>query len=493
MSAPVSSFVGPVTKIQGRMNAGPDEILVILRNGRPDRVVEPGRRVGRAWGAPLTGALDVIQVNATSTTMRLTIKDVLTSEQERYTAPSVTVEFTVRLGVPPGPRLGDGRPDYSGFGRLVRAEGTRFPEVLLVHMRSGVERLVRDAFLALTHEKVFAARDRVLDGAVPRVIDGLMTVTSARLAEVVWDEAFTDARRHEAVLTASSQAAAREAAAILDRITALTPVAQRTGVSVLQMVFPDQHEAALARQHELVKTILGNPALVSRVSRDPLLQQALGIGDGGVGFQATAIVTGAHQTGVIDPGRVVPAAGATLPLSGAGHVGTPVNPDHTLALPQAPGAGADLTIDQRLRRAWESGQASMSGVIGLAGAAAGGRVVVVVVGAQSRPTVSDQVVTRLAGIYQAAPVTVLPLTATTAEDLALDWFTQMRGGLADAGQLRARVEVDSADRLWINVSGPMPAARSAVKFLTSPDEAALAALAAVMPFADVCVQLDGHL
>lgn len=483
MSELVTSFVGPPTRIQGRVNAGPDEILVILRNGRPDRVVEPGRRVGRAWGAPMLGVLDVLQVNVTSMTMRLTLKDVTTSEVEGYAAPSVTVEFTVRLGDSTRGRSTDGRPDYSGFATLVRAEGTRFADVLLLKMRAGVERMVRAAFRATTHDSLYQKRDRAFDGALPLVIDGLMTVNSAMLAEVTWSADYLEARRHEALLTASGQRASLEAAGHLDRIAALAPVAERTGVPILELLFPEREREAADRRHELVRTVLANPALLSRVSREPLLQQALG-------FTASAS-SGTHPGNQLrlENGRSGPLAGVALPVGSEPGMRAD-GLDDTLVLRAT--SAADFTIDARHRRAWESGQGSTTGIVGLAGAASGGRAVVVAVGSDSRPRVGEQVVARLAALYQAAPVTVLSLIASSAEELALDWFMQMRAGLPDAVELRARIEVDAADRLWINVSGPLLSARAAVKTLTAPNEPALAALAAVMPYADVCLQLDSR-
>lgn len=132
-------FVGPVEQLAGRINANAGSVIVILKNGNPHKVLLPGKRITRGFGAPMLGKLEAVQVNTSDVSLGLTLENVLTKSAidgwlEGYSIPTIEIDLTIQINP---------NDDFSKLQQHIKQRGSQFAESLIAESTTGLESFVR--------------------------------------------------------------------------------------------------------------------------------------------------------------------------------------------------------------------------------------------------------------------------------------------------------------------------------------------------------------
>ncbi len=470
----VKEFVTAEQPLEGMSNAAFGSVAVILRNGRVARVVMPGKRFGRGWHAPWTGNLSVVQVNTGLVGFTMDVPTIPTSDQ--YTIQSVRIAVEVAL---------NSSDSYEAFRRMVDRVGPTFGRGLASETENGVEMLVRGRLGSRTHHELYGNALAGVLGAhqtpFPIDDDGVLNLMHLAVEAVTWDPIYGETRETDArstlvaAQTKVETAQARQDAVVQEaRLDALQPLADQLGVSAWMLADPDRRREVEGRAFELAMTLL-KPENRGLVQRNPGLMEAI------YTFLPSMAPAGAHRERAgVDGAR--PAGSLPAALT----VGDGCEP----AQPRPDGPPVELTVDQRLARAWRRMPLPAHELHGLAGASVDGRGTVVAV---TDPPVTAAELTDapslLAPMLRAESVRVMSLPAGDLDGLVGAW---VRGvlGVDDAEGVHVTVREtrqDATDVLVVGIDGPQP--REVVETLTDPDDAAHAALEMVLPYALVDVRL----
>jgi len=490
----INKFVGDVVRLRGRMHAQPGKVLVVYQNGRPARVITSGHRTARAFRAPLVGDLEISEINVGVVDVTVTLLDLPTDDD--FVVRSIVVKVKVKL---------NRDDDYAAFARHLQVTGPSYADALIEQLRADLEERLRRAFRENSHDALYGA---ALNGFLgPRNLEepmgnGLLVLTSLTVDSVVWDPKFLRLRDQAATIAIVHADAEiqrvtveadvetrramerREAAALDERVRVMEPIAGQLGIDLMDLANPVLAAASKDRSHQLLMQLM-DPANRGAIARSPEIVSQLMESSGikGIDYtrrtpksaQARRVVTGDASTSIegSPPQRLPPA----VSTESSGY--------------------DDFSIDRRSMRIWNgAAPGSANGIVGLGFAVVDGAATVVAVGATGPPRPSDEVNRALASLY-GAPVTVIALAAAPAPDVAIDWFESVKQTAhPDFATVRSRADVDvdpdraGFDRLTLLAIGPVQAANSIVKYLNLTSVPHLAALAAVLPFADIFVKRD---
>lgn len=463
-SALPNEFVGAVESLKGLAHPTWGSVAVILRNGRPERLVLPGSRFGRGWRAPLVGDLAFAPVQTDSVPFGLRSPEVPT--QDGYHI-SITLDARVRLN-PAG--------DYRYLDAFVRGGGPNFADDLVMEVRQGLERLLFDSIGRASHAELRAkapAAFLVAEGFPIALGSGLLLVTSLTVGAVEWDQraiALEDVRKDHIVDVTRVH---HESALGHERLDALGPLAQRLGLPAMAMAFPEQYQADLdrldrdqQRAHETLLAML-TPEMRGAAARNPLLLETLAERAGlAIGHGSPPVVRAqqARPLGI--------AAGADDDLD-----------DITAIIVE--GDDVDLNLDRALQRLWQT--AEDVPLLGIDSSGRGASTATVVAVTQTGARIHPETPATLAKAMGGVIPTVIVLAAGSLQELVEQWFEQ---ALADGEGLRV-VACPDGDVLTISVEGPLAKANAAVKQLNDPGEHALAAFEALLSFVRVDIRLAG--
>jgi hypothetical protein len=444
-------LVGPVENVDSLSHAALNNVAIVLRNGVFDRVVTPGRRFMRGFRAPALGSLQVIQVNTGSVSAALDLA-------ELHCSGGVLAFERITLGVEV-----QINPDanFAGIADMVRRYGATFSSVLQKDTRAALEQHVRRSIQNRTPDELFeddlayhlgASRLPIPIGSIPEP----MRLTHLVVEEAVWHDGLAKARRQSSELMAKQVDATVEAGAMMARIDAMRELSARTGIPAALLADPDIR-ALEAQRWDVVLKLL-EPANRAALTRHPeLLEAAMSV------FQSRASEV------IHDRGHEVPeAVRATAVVA---------------ALP----AGSEFTIDQAMAKAWR--RAGGGEVAGIAGAAAGRRGTVLVIGAGADPDV-EMARGLLARLLRAETVTI-HMIATGDHDQVIEEVLRLYGSAASACDMRLEViDSDGLEELVINLASDSDAASQTVRSLNDPAESLIGAIEELLPYSMVSVALD---
>lgn len=505
-----SPFVGPLEDLHGVPHAALGTIAVVVRNGKPERVIAPGRRMVRGVNVPLSGHLQVIQVTVDPVSTDLfTVTDIPTrdsglagglrgssigmvEQKPAYDVRRIVLKAVVQL---------DPAFDYRAFRELVLRRGVNFAETLTHDLGRLLDQMVRTHLRQVTHEELYArgAADVLMPrGDLPRLDGGLFRLTGLQVVELVMSEDFLRARRsateitttaaidrlrnearlgvdvealdHRAVLTARQmehdanerKEGVRIDAEVLElQITTLAPLAARLGIPLVYFTNPiilrDKQDMAIK-----VLEQLSDPVVAATLRKVPGLLESAG----------AALTTSISM----------PTALMSSPMDAGGVPTAPRQID--------PGVvhDLDLSVDTRLRRVVTTSAPSVGRIFGVVGEPIGRRAAVLIVAERADPELveAERLPGALAGALGVDQVQVGIIAVREAQDakgVVRSWLQRVH-----PGAVLERVTEDG-DRLIVEIGGDPGAARAAVDALNRPDEPAAVALQSLLGSAEVDIRV----
>jgi hypothetical protein len=288
----LSRLVGAVTNVPDwSFNVYPGTVAVVLRNGKPVRVRQPGGS-WRAFNMPLLGKIDAVPVSTEYLTGTFRFEHVQTSDSMPLQSMSITAKFRI-----------DDSDDYAGLLAYVGRAGTNFAELIEPEFRQSLDEMVRSIVVGFTHQQLYSMGALTQLFPVPRrLMDGLFRIESVLGARPEWHRAFVEAQqiRIETDIELTRKAAeveveVAEGSVSTVRDARLAQEALRRGRTLDEYERPElvsaredrRHEAemaALSAQTEIIKAALENPRLAGRFRPEDLGQflggAALGVGRG---------------------------------------------------------------------------------------------------------------------------------------------------------------------------------------------------------------------
>ena len=141
-------------KMTGVVRAEPGTLVVVLKNGKPVRILKTGKSAKRGWRAPLLGDLSVMPISTAAHVVDLDIENVGTLPDHvspiGLGVPRVTVTFEIQLR----------NSDASSWVELknyIDEQGDNFAQRLLPRVKSELADAVRDALAKYTYEQIYRA------------------------------------------------------------------------------------------------------------------------------------------------------------------------------------------------------------------------------------------------------------------------------------------------------------------------------------------------
>lgn len=450
-------FVGPVETLAGMPNAGWGTLVVLFRNGEPDRLVLPGSKFGRGWRAPLTGRLQLVQINTGVETTDVTITNIPTADAEGWVIPSLDLRLQVQVN--PAGR-------FAKLEEHVRTYGPGFPNALLDELGNGIDTYVKARLGQYSHRWLHtASMPEVLfpSGRPTPIGNESLVVRSAAVKGVVWSASFLQLT--EGLQTVDNDATVKQYAVGRYRELAL-----ELGIPAWHLANPEQMQLDRAAALEILTKLLepGNRGLL--LKNESLLPALLA--QTGVAGSAIAMpVPGISQTSLPPTERLTLQAGTSEARDTAGPRITP-----------------ELSLNARLKRAWQSALGTDNGLRGIEGAAAGSRGAVVAVSdlnAVPRERSAD-LTQAIATTLRVQHVDVVALSGHDLDGLLTQWADQV----VTHPDVAARLFTED-HCLVIELEGPVAQARSLAAQLDDVANPHVAALERLLAFEAITVRLAG--
>lgn len=455
-----------------------DSLLIVLKNGLPDRVVPPGGRIWRGWRAPVMGSLEVVPVNRGTVEVSLTVRDVVTGDPEKYLVRAVPLEARVRLNPNDG---------YRYLSQYARRRGASFSEDLLVDLRNGLDALVRSVFARHRHDVLLGASLGHLLKPQPSPLayaDNLLLLETITVtSQVEWSQVFLDVKnaRDQALVgleqnrtdeTVGIDRAKVDRAIEEARFLEFAPLARQLGLPVEAFVKPEALEASRAAAMQLLTTLL-EPGNRAHLHRNPELLSRL-VEQTGIGQLASGIDVAPPEPIAYE------------------HPDSALRPDVTQPLLTARGdepAELELTVDRRLSRILAASGTGLPRILGLGSATNGTRGTVVLVTDEACEVPASHV-TQMAELLRVQHVELQSLVAVTYTELGAAWLHQNLQGSSRDVSLLARTRMDgSLEILEFILQGEPRECYAAIQRLNAPTLTARAALESILPFAALDIRM----
>jgi hypothetical protein len=332
------ALVGAAVEVDYKVYAEEGGVLVLIRNGKPFRVISPGKRFsatmrrGHIRALPVSGASVVVE----HTRERVPLAD-------EFTLPSVSLTARVSLRHTGG---------YRALMDRIERHGLAFVDHLDQEMTDALDAAVLETFGRLRHDELVRRTLRE-EFAVDRPIcDGLFTLEEVGTVKPVWDPSYEQIHglgAETAAVVADAQARVEQSSALAvadladaEREALITKMqdalalerAQLRGISLQELENP---EVVLERERmrmELLGKALEN---APHLTRSPGLLDALGA--------MTAMQGPQHREPEMGTAAPVPPP----PLSRASRMATPTS----------------LQVDPELLAAWQLAELPRDDVYGL--------------------------------------------------------------------------------------------------------------------------------
>lgn len=278
----LSCLVGDPAELSGRTSLNLATIMIVVKDGKAVKVIEPGRGYRRGLRLPAFGDVAGIPLSSAEHISRLTIRDIATNDS--YAMPSLDLQIALRLND------GDG---YGALLRYVRDNGADFAGSLEPRVWNAVDEFVRSELGCLTHPEVFGKNLARLLPVNQPLLGGLFVITQVIAGEAAYDPLFLQLRTSEAetlakinaikqetVVTVNAQQATLETMTgehlieqvrLRHELSQAQQTALTLGVPVAAIHSPDIFNAQLGAQLELTKALIENyRAAGSQAVRDAL-------------------------------------------------------------------------------------------------------------------------------------------------------------------------------------------------------------------------------
>lgn len=449
--ADLSELVGSSTKLDGRVSLDVGTVLVVLKDGLPVKVVEPGRGYRRGHRLPVFGEVQGIPLSTAEHVVRVEITNVATNDD--YTLPRLDLQISLKLN-PTGA--------YGPLLKYVQRNGANFNTALQPRVWNAVDQFVRTELSRVTHEQAYGRNFASLLPRGQELLEGLFLIDEVLAGEAQWDPLYVGLRRSRAatiaklneiqqtmVVTVHEQKAALETmpgqqvieTAQLQHELQLAQVeAAASGVPLAAIRSPEIFNAALAAQVELTKALIEN----HRAAASPLVRDTLN--SFGQAF---------------NPGPVRP-------------LQSTINGAEALTTPR-------LARDERLEGVWRD--RGLDDVVLGAGVAQRGRYAAVLL-VVSNPAVITAVVEKLtAQLSDVLDATVTLHVSAHDPDLALlvgSYLANRVEAFADVAQ-RCSLSVDDG-RLQVRVPVTANQWQRVRREVTDPSRLVLEPLARILPY-----------
>ncbi|WP_155855395.1 hypothetical protein, partial [Actinotalea ferrariae] len=236
-------------------------VAVLLRNGKPDRLLQPGRRFARAWGAPILGRLQLVQVNTGVEPTNVTIRNIRTKDVREWAISSLKLRLSVQINA---------ANDYSALEQHVRSYGPGFANALLDELSNGIDQYVRSTLARYSHRELHTSSlpDILFPTGEPTPIgNSSLAVRSATVVAVEWSPYFLEELK--GIETATTEKVVTER-----KIDLYEELSSRVGIPAWHLANPEVMKLERAAAMELVGKLL-EPANRSLLQRDPTLLPAL--------------------------------------------------------------------------------------------------------------------------------------------------------------------------------------------------------------------------
>lgn len=398
----LDGLVGEPTEVDGAISPDPDTILVVVKNGRVNKVIPPGRRRRQGFGIPFFGDVVVTPITTGHRPAGIVLQRVRTRDHEPgFVLPEVRLQVEISLNSDDGCRAIKDR---------IQRDGYSFVETLGLELQRLVEEHVRRVLQDIPHEQIHGS-------ALADLIPAGVTLGSILKLHSVLDGSYELDPAYEAIaeertgLFVDAAAATREAANHQDRINKLGPVAQQIGYDIAWFLDADNREADKNRAHELAMKILDDPSL-SRRSPE-LLQLALGVSFG----------TNPNP----GPANVIPVAAATA----ASEEGSPGVPALELS------TGLRLELDVDLEDSWLAAGGDDGSLVAAASAVEADSATAIYV-LQPGAVLPDGLENRVKTMLGCEELQLVRLLRTgSADDLVADLVRQLSGDAVATAWLEA--------------------------------------------------------
>jgi len=432
--APDNAFAGQPRTLRRGEDPELGSLLLVLQNGRPDRVVAPGGRIWRGFRAPIIGDLQVVPLNEGTVDVQQTVRDVVTAGNERFVVETVPLAMRVRLNP---------ADDYAVLRAFMHHRGTSYADDLLAELRNGVDELVRGVFAVRSHDELYGASVAGMLKPGPQPVpcaDGLMLIESLTIdGTITWSPTYlrikeaNDAALVGLATNRSDEVVGTDRARVDATVTAAryeqyVPLAAALNVPIDSFANPEALAGSRGITTEIISKLL-EPCNRALLQRDPTmlgnLMHAAGL---------TNLMTGQTPMSVVATAEPSVAALSQEPAGGSfGSSGATTAPslNDTVVLP-TPGDDLDLNVDRRLARLWSGGAPLDPAITGLAADVTGDAAVVIVVSPTRPVDVPPDFTTQAANLLRVQHVSVIALAANSYAELATAWLGHVLGSDARA-------------------------------------------------------------
>ncbi len=275
--ATLADLVSEPVDVTGPVHADLNHVLVVLRNGRPIRLVGPGKRLGKL-GLGLLGHLQALQISLSPVKVNLTLTDVPLRIEDGTQFHLPEVRLSIRMRV---------TDDLDALESALSTLGLRFAEALQDEAQDEVVTRVRHVFTQLHHAEIWEAsslRSRL--GAVRRVLGGAVVIDYLSEPLVTPDPRYRDmidaradaeaqlVRQAEQQRVRTQTVTHDEEVQLLQvraessifgaKVEALAGVARAHNLNLQHLLYPELQSLEREQRHEVIMALLADPNILRR-------------------------------------------------------------------------------------------------------------------------------------------------------------------------------------------------------------------------------------
>ena len=302
----LTRIAGDITPLSGWVRIPPATVLVVLRNGAAESVLEPGRTYWRGRKLPLIGGLDGLPVSIASHVESVVVDDVATTCE--FHLPQVEVVFEIRLN------------DSDGWRRLLEYVGSNadnFAERLRPRILNSLDLLVRETLGRRTHRDLYLRNLTSEFELNQTLLKGLFVIEEIIEVRPVWNPAFVEIATAPARTAVKIDEIGRQALLSMEEINAkfqLLPLEHQLELAQLQASLALQGLESQATGVPI--SVLRNPELLAH-NRDQLVDLAKALAENPRAVNSP-LIAGILQEFMAASPTGAPAGG---PAAGAAHQG----------------------------------------------------------------------------------------------------------------------------------------------------------------------------
>ncbi|MFB9315113.1 hypothetical protein [Nocardioides plantarum] len=255
------------------LNVQTGTVMLTLKFGAPCDVVQPGRKLRRGRGLPLTLAPEGIIVSTEDVPIQKYVSNVVV--QGPYGVSGVEVDLRIAV---------DRSDDFAGLKNYVAQKGKNFADLLDAEVGNALDAAVRDALRDSTAQDLYERGNLTSRLAgLERLLDGLFVVRSIQRVRADWDPEFIRVREAAArkARELAEKALELEHTLTIDRELqsakdlAAAETAQRRGLSLNELENPELVALQRQQDHEVRLAMIEQMESLRRVGGLELVGEVL--------------------------------------------------------------------------------------------------------------------------------------------------------------------------------------------------------------------------